>query len=281
MLWRGFTIIEVSIFLAITGVLFVAVTVGVQNSIFQQRYNDSVQSFVEFLRTIYAETMNVQSANDGNSGTAIYGKLVTFGESEDLAGNRINDGVGRNEVFAYDVIGDAKVDVGTGDLKGLLEKIDATIVVSNGDENHPEVIPAGIIDTFVPKWSSEIQPICKNENDCSESYDVYKGALLIVRHPRSGTVYTFVSNESLNINETIRLSQGFSIGDALEKSNVLKKKEVMDSFKIEAADYCINPNGHEVSGVRTDIRILMGARNSSAIEIIAGSQEEGNKCVRK
>ena len=35
---RGFTMIEVALFLAITGALFAGVTVGVQNSIFQQRY---------------------------------------------------------------------------------------------------------------------------------------------------------------------------------------------------------------------------------------------------
>ena len=55
----GFTLIEVSLFLAITGLLFLGVTIGVQNSIFQQRYNDSVQNFVEFLRSAYSKTENV------------------------------------------------------------------------------------------------------------------------------------------------------------------------------------------------------------------------------
>ena len=39
----GFTIIEVALFLALTGFLFVAIAVGVQNSIHQQRQNDAVQ----------------------------------------------------------------------------------------------------------------------------------------------------------------------------------------------------------------------------------------------
>ena len=39
---RGFTLIEVAIFLAITGALFVSVAVGVQNSVYQQRISDSV-----------------------------------------------------------------------------------------------------------------------------------------------------------------------------------------------------------------------------------------------
>ncbi|MBR3336275.1 MAG: type II secretion system protein, partial [Bacillus sp. (in: Bacteria)] len=59
---RGFTLIEVSIFLAITGLLFAMVVIGVQNSISQQRFNDVVQNYVEFLRSIYAGVTNVQSS---------------------------------------------------------------------------------------------------------------------------------------------------------------------------------------------------------------------------
>ena len=54
----GFTLIEVSLFLAITGLLFLGVTLGVQNSIYQQRYNDAVQSFANFLGNIYDEVLN-------------------------------------------------------------------------------------------------------------------------------------------------------------------------------------------------------------------------------
>ena len=71
----GFTLIEVSIFLAITGVLFVGVTVGVQTSINQQRYNDAVQNFMEFLRSTYSSVSNVQSVlGRGNSEKRFMGK---------------------------------------------------------------------------------------------------------------------------------------------------------------------------------------------------------------
>lgn len=283
--WHGFTLIEVAIFLAVTGALFVAVTAGVQNSIFQQRYNDSTQSFIEFLRTIYSETMNVQSANKGNSNQAIYGKLVTFGESEDLSGDKINDGVGKHVIFAYDVVGNAKADIGTGSIKDLLKDIGATIVVSSGGDN-PEVIPAGIVDTYTPKWAAEIQPQCKTATDCEDAYEAYKGALLIIRHPRSGTVYTFTSSEALDVNKAVREANeahiGLTeIGAALMSANVLGVEGVLDGFVTQDVDFCVNPNGHEPSGSRTDVRIPAGARNSSAIEIFAGSRDEGNLCVRK
>ena len=64
---HGFTIIEVSLFLAITALLFVGITVGTQNSINQQRYADSVNSFADFLRNVYSQVSNPQSAGKGNS----------------------------------------------------------------------------------------------------------------------------------------------------------------------------------------------------------------------
>ena len=80
--WRGFTLVEVSLFLAITAAIFVGIAVGTQNSIFQQRYNDAVQSFAEFLRTVYSQVTNVQNESAGRSDKAIYGKLVKFNEEE-------------------------------------------------------------------------------------------------------------------------------------------------------------------------------------------------------
>ena len=82
---RGFTLVEVALFLAVTGLLFVGVVLGIQNSLFQQKYNDSVQGFAEFLRSIYSQTANTENtfqedgSSRGQSNLAIFGKLVTFG----------------------------------------------------------------------------------------------------------------------------------------------------------------------------------------------------------
>ena len=115
---KGFTIIEVSLFLAITGLLFLGVIIGVQSSVFRQRFNDSVQNFAEFLRGVYAEAMNVQSADSGRSNQAIYGKLITFGEGIGFDGKSV-DGNG-NQAFVYDVVGNIDGDIGTGDVLKLL-----------------------------------------------------------------------------------------------------------------------------------------------------------------
>lgn len=253
----GFTIIEVSLFLAITGALFVAVTIGVQNSIFQQRYNDSVQDFAEFLRRVYAETMNVQNNNDGRSNQAIYGKLVTFGETTNLTGASNTD----NEAFMYDVVGDVRGDIGTGNVLSAMGwgsgGVHADVIVDDGAGGKK---PAGIVESYRPKWSTQIQPPCSN-SDC---YKPFVGAILVIRHPRSGTVYTYtMSGETVEVNKKIAENKGLN-----NNYSVLESYLNSDKFKIQQFDMCVNPNGEEVNNNRADVRIEKNARNTSAIEII-------------
>ena len=86
----GFTLVEVSLFLAVTAVLFVGIITATQGSIWQQRYFDAVQGYAEFWRSIYSQVSNPQTVGSGNAEIAIYGKLVVFGESMDLQGQPVN-----------------------------------------------------------------------------------------------------------------------------------------------------------------------------------------------
>lgn len=248
----GFTLIEVSLFLAITALLFLAVTIGVNNSVFQQRYNDSVQSLVEFLRAAYAETENVQSTTGGRTNHAIYGKLVTFGEEYDLNGEKNES----DKVFTYNVAGKIDGDIGTGGALSALKNADAD-VVTDGKLN-------GIVESFTPKWQSQIQVTGKDK------IDEFKGAILIVRHPRSGTVYTLVMDKNtIEVNRAIKEGSSSILGNYLNKD-----KE--PHFDIKQLDFCVNPNGAQQSGLRADVRIGVGARNSAAIEVITDG--ENNMC---
>ena len=55
---KGFTILEVMLFLAITGLMLIGVIGGTYSAIASQRYTDSVRSFAEFLRQTYAEVIS-------------------------------------------------------------------------------------------------------------------------------------------------------------------------------------------------------------------------------
>lgn len=230
----GFTLIEVALFLAITGILFASVTIGVQNSIFQQRENDAVQNFVEFLKTAYSETMNVESLGGGRSEKAIYGKLITFGATSE----------GKNAIYTYDVVGDIG-DVGTGSVIEALRSLNADVTISEDGS----VKPAGIVENYKPRWSAMIEK--------TDSFTPFVGEVMIIRHPKSGTIYTFVrkkENDPLNIEEAGAL------------------KAALKDFSIENVDFCVNPTGGEKRNNRRDVRIVSGARNSTGVQLISDNE---------
>lgn len=249
---RGFTLVEVSLFLAITAAVFVGIAVGTQNSIFQQRYNDSVQNFAEFLRTVYSQVTNVQSDGGGRSDKAIYGKLVVFGKN----------GVD-NAIITYDVIGDiAELDGGSV-LKQLRELNISTLVDSKIDG------AAGFVEEYKPRWAAQIQTTSGWDN----GYKIFEGALLVVRNPSSGTVYTFFSDS----NGVYNLAMGG--GNAFSDFN----NEYLDRYNAYAGfvggqdvDFCVNPNGSDRSNLRKDVRIVARARNASGVEIISDNESRCN-----
>jgi len=102
---KGFTIIEVILFVAISGLLTSMLMVGVNISINRQQYRDSVQSYAGFLRNEYSKVVNVENDRsksvcpidgaDGRSETArgqsdcvIVGRYITtFGPLGSTDGN--------------------------------------------------------------------------------------------------------------------------------------------------------------------------------------------------
>lgn len=249
---KGFTLIEVALFLAISAALFAAIVGGVQNSIYQQRANDSVQSFMEFLRTAYSEAMNVQSMGNGRSEKAIYGRLITFGESVGLDGSTGNDSnPSRQNIIAYDVVGDINDGSGAAGLLKRLKALNANVLYKENDE----MKRYGIVENYVPKWGAVIQ---------SKNGKLFTGALLIARHPDSGVVYTFFSRETPEVNK--------SFND--KKVEVIDGNDWTESFVLEAVDFCINPNGTEKVSNRQNVRIIKGARSGSGVELIPESAED-------
>ena len=260
---RGFTLIEVSLFLAISGLLFLGVTIGVQNSIYQQRKNDTVQNFVEFLRGVYGEVTNVQNATaQGRSDQAMYGRLVTFGESHDLAGNPV---ASRNEAFVYTVIGKVRTSQ-SGAAKELLfgeGGLGANVVEVEKQGNEIKSVKlAGFANSYIPKWSAQIEPPCNGSN-CDGSYVPLKGMLLIVRHPVSGEVYTYYAKDKvLEINDGVRTkSVNFDF--------------LAQGFEPQQVDFCLNSEPGNRNSARIDVRIDKNARNASAVGVYG---DVDNKC---
>ena len=277
---KGFTLVEISLFLAMTGLLFLGVVLGVQNSMFQQKYNDSVQSFSEFLRTVYSQAINVEnsSTSSGRSNQAIYGKLVTFGEAKNFEGkNNANEGSNSKAIFSYTVIGKIDNSFGSGDTLTELRRLEANVLIDKKDEDGRYGF-AGIAEEYFPRWEAGI------ETTKGWPYKDFKGALLIVRHPRSGTVFTYVLE-----GVTVEVNQERNTAAAVSPNPLLKFLPKQDGtttsghiFEVKQVDFCVDPEAGARKGMRRDIRIIEGARNASGVEVIAQDDKAakiGNLCA--
>jgi|GEM_PF-5160887 len=86
---KGFTIIETTLFLAISALLFVSLFGGISLAVQRQRYSDSVNSTHSFLQKQFNETLNVVNNRDidpcapntstiGASNCIVMGKAIQF-----------------------------------------------------------------------------------------------------------------------------------------------------------------------------------------------------------
>ena len=261
---RGFTLIEVSIFLAITGLLFLGITIGVQNSIYQQRYRDAVESFADYLRNAYASVLNVQSNGTGRTGEAIYGKLLTFNETT-RAGGVTNDDRGQ-VIYDYTIIGKAVVpaaELRNGNTRELLAALEVNVAHKEKVGDVEKFVPVGIIGEYTPKWGTRVQNVGDFEN--------FRGSIMIVRDPKFGTVRTYLYDGVIEVNKELE-------NNSANLANLLSSK-IADSngFKVVDIDFCIDPDGTEPSNNRTNVRIKEGANNASGVEIVNLDSNE-NKC---
>lgn len=233
---RGFTVIEVTLALAISMFLFIGVIGGTTVNVTRQRYNDSVQNFAEFLRREYSEVISVQNTRDdevtggapctvtsgetignssaedvqtGRSNCLIYGKLINFGEyspSDDT----------RDIIHTYDIIGDAlsfrdltSLNADTSspyydikdELVRSLANVSAGVLTVRRENTDCRVTLAGNESSYRLEWDAYPQDAEGN---------IYQGAVIIVRSPLSGAVSTFTLDEPLPVQETLDEYENYS-----------------------------------------------------------------------
>ena len=275
---KGFTLIEIMLFLAVTAALFIGVAMSMQGAIFQQRYNDSTQNFLEFMRSIYSKVSNPQSVGAGNSEEAIYGKLVVFGEGTDLNGEGIdwlNEGA---PIFTYDVVGDAETiasGLGTGDIRTMLKRLNINVIrFARNDEDDITSVTLASPEKYDPRWGAAID---------STAGSVFAGSILVVRHPRSGTINTLFYNGTIEVNLNLAsAAKGDITYDSLQGliTDHLNSGVEANDFKFAPVNFCVNPEGvnASVNVPKQNIRIVSNARNASGVELIDLDGDD-NACV--
>lgn len=215
----GFTIVEIALFLALSGFLMVGLIMGANVSISRQRYNDSVNSVAEFVRGTYADALNVSNDNDpsdpsadaGRSTTAIYGKLISIGE---------DDG---DIIYVYDLVGKA---VSSSSVKAsrIIDMMhDSTIDANIFKPNDCSINPVGCVNSYYRMTSYEIPwsgTLSRGNDAGSDNGARFHGAILIIRSPITGNIRTY----NFNYDKTVI-------------KNKISEKSIRTNFHAQASDY--------------------------------------------
>lgn len=234
---KGFTVIEVMLFLAVTGLMLLGVLGGTYSSINRQRYNDAVKSYADFLRGIYAEVISPRSNGSGNSSSqAIFGKVIFF----DNSGSK-------NRIHIATLVGSADIPRDSSDflqeLRSTMNTSDAGIYCSSDDSNS--------VRSYTPLWESSILDTGKN---------IFTGAIIIARSPVSGNVHTVYSSQNY----------GDPSSDCNTVSQAIKNNlsSASSGFSTTAVNFCVDMFG---VGIKQNVRIAKDGRNSSAIQTLGDS----------
>ena len=261
---HGFTIVEVSLFLALSGFLMVGLIVGANISISRQRYNDSVNNLVDFIRGAYADTLNVANDNEksGRSKTAVYGKLLTFGEPG-LDNNRA-----ASTIYSYDIVGKAissSAATSPTVLEMLKNELEANIIKS---EQHAGIYTNSFynIKPYNIPWDGELQN--PNNADGSINRNLFTGAVLIVRSPTTGGIRTYIYRGTVS---------GFHKAADLQSNYASVFRTFLNQFREGQLDMCLESPDNNLNN-RRNFRILERANNSTGVTIV-GLDEEDSKCL--
>lgn len=224
---KGFTIIEVMLFLAITGALAVGILVGSGAAINQQRYRDSVNSLKGFIQDQYGEVTSVINSDQSKPVCSQLGDAVTLDDSK-LQARGTSDCLlmGRfvliepTKLTAYNVIGQPPATDAGSDDTTVLKSYALTLADPETDE---------------VSWGAKIvQP---------KTTDGMTTSVLIVRSPLSGAILTYVQDGA---QEPVTL---------LSAANMIQK------------DFCVDSQGLSGKGHRLAVRINAGATGQSSVEI--------------
>lgn len=234
---RGFTIIEVMLFLAVTGLLAVGVLVGSGVSIGQQRYRDSVNSLKSFIQEQYSETTNVANGRTSvwtcDSTAGVEAAPVGSGESRGtsecvLMGRFITIGLSGVGLTASNV-------VGYRDNGAVAETSDVLELQANYQLG---VSPINQIQEEVAWGATVVKPKIATPTPMPMS-------ILIIRSPLSGSVMTFTM-EGVKTN--------------------LKELVNVDNLKV-VRDLCVHADAGSFVGKRAAVRLNAYASNQGAIQI--------------
>lgn len=190
---QGFTIIETMLVLAITGVMVASLLVGIGGTINAQRYKDSVSTFQSTLQDQYNQVNNVTNVNDRNSkwscgSNATTADLGVGAPTGTVPGQSDCVLLGRYVTVIDDKITTAAV-VGNENATTAQANDIATIT-----KNYALGLSSSSVETSTLEWGAAIAWPTSGLDAPAAATTGRAIAVLILRAPTSGSVYTFTTN---------------------------------------------------------------------------------------
>jgi type II secretory pathway pseudopilin PulG len=185
---NGFTIIEVLMFLAVSGLLLMGMLATLNGSINNSRFNDAVNSTTSFLQSQYGEVttgrnsrlttlgcvngvVNATPSTAGMTNCVIMGRLLAFS-------------VGNSSITSSYIVGKDNTAVSSGDTAAVVA---ATPVIAAGNTDETYSIP----------WSTQINTMKSNGVDVNY--------LAIIRSPVSERVLLYSFQGAANLTSLTNL----------------------------------------------------------------------------
>lgn len=223
---RGFTIIEVILFLAVTGALFAALMVGVNNGITQQRYSDSVNNYKALLQNQYAEVVSTRNENNRDWTCNVDGS-VTLGSTSSRGTRGTSECVILGRVVT--VSADGK-QVTTSSVTGR----DPSTPLQ-GDELDTAVLTA--YQPHISAYDSESTDIDWGGNLSPATSQPLLRTILILRSPTSGLIRVFTSkNKIVSVDLASMNSTAVSTNCIMGDSGLLPKQVIKINPTIAGPD---------------------------------------------
>lgn len=197
---NGFTVIELMLFLGVTGVLFTVLMVGVNSNITQQRYRESVLNLSTLIQNQYAEVANAQNersdslkctvSSEGSGSEAV--KRITI--SEQASSNSP-----RGQSMPCVLLGRA---VQVTDMGAAVKMSSVVGVEPASSETIASVGDIEALKAYSPQlttYNDRSLPIDWGARLMS-NHETSTTSILILRSPASGLLRVFTSADSLSGN---------------------------------------------------------------------------------
>ena len=282
---KGFTIIEVMLFLALSGFLLVGILAGTGSSIANQRYKDAVQDAADALRSAYSfvadtqvETRVASEGACGGTTEGTFGRLIkdpnslrgrtscaVYGAVVVIDGNRIQTTtvIGRDYRDFIRTANDASATRGLSEAEqkelnavlnptsdvGLLAALHANNLAYHcenaGDCGTGNIGVPGGAKTQRLKWGAIFKAPRTDETKAKN--DDLKLTLLIYRSPVNGAIRTLSMNQAIEYDDKVVDYSGTLVD--VEKQGIYKYLNGADpsaSPLVQSDIYlCVDSNGSE------------------------------------